>query len=239
MIDFNLKGKTVFITGATRGIGEAVALVFKKSGAKVIGTGTGKNTNENFDEYFQADFSNLNEIHNCANYLEDSSVDILINNAGIGKNSSFANIDPSTFLLMHQVNVYAPFILCKAAIPFMKKNSWGRIVNLSSIFGKISKTHRASYSATKFALDGLTLSFASEYARDGILANCIAPGFTDTELTRRMLTTDDLKNILLSVPIGRMANVNEIANFILWLGSPMNSYITGQNIAIDGGFSRV
>jgi NAD(P)-dependent dehydrogenase (short-subunit alcohol dehydrogenase family) len=239
MIDLNLKDKTVFITGATRGIGEAIAFAFKKSGAKVIGTGTGKNTNKNFDEYFQADFSNLNEIHNCANYLESSSVDILINNAGIGKNSSFAKIDPNTFLLMHQVNVYAPFVLCKAAIPFMKNNSWGRIVNLSSIFGKISKAHRASYSATKFALDGLTLSLASEHAKDGILANCIAPGFTDTELTSRMLSADELKNILLSVPIGRMANVNEIANFVIWLASPLNSYISGQNIAIDGGFSRV
>ena len=239
MIDLSLKDKTVFITGATRGIGDAVAAAFKESGAKVIGTGTSKKTNGNFDEYFRADFSNLDEIYNCANYLKGIRPDILINNAGIGKNSPFTEIDPATFLLMHQVNVFAPFILCQAAVPFMKNNSWGRIVNLSSIFGKISKAHRASYSATKFALDGLTLSLASEYARDGILANCIAPGFTDTELTRRMLSGDDLKNILLSVPIGRMANVNEIANFILWLASPMNSYITGQNIAIDGGFSRV
>jgi len=130
-------------------------------------------------------------------------------------------------------------LLCQAAIPSMKDNAWGRIVNLSSVWGKISKPERASYSATKFALDGLTLSLASEYAKDGILANCVAPGFTDTELTRKMLSEEDLRKILLSVPIGRMANVNEIANFILWLVSPLNSYISGQNIAIDGGFSRV
>jgi len=121
----------------------------------------------------------------------------------------------------------------------MKDRAWGRIVNLSSIWGKIGKAHRASYSATKFALDGLTLSLASEFAKDGILANCIAPGFTDTELTRKMLSKGDLKKILLSVPIGRMANVSEVANFILWLASPLNTYISGQNIAIDGGFSRV
>lgn len=239
MLDFNLNGKTVFITGATRGIGAALAVAFKNCNAKVIGTGTESSANDILDEYFQADFSNLNEINSCANYLKNIRPDILINNAGIGKNLPFTEIDPKTFLMMHQVNVFAPFILCQAAIPFMKDRAWGRIVNLSSIWGKIGKAHRASYSATKFALDGLTLSLASEFAKDGILANCIAPGFTDTELTRKMLSEEDLKKILLSVPIGRMANVGEVANFILWLASPLNSYISGQNIAIDGGFSRV
>ena len=239
MLDFNLNGKTVFITGATRGIGAALAVAFKNCNAKVIGTGTEIRANDILDEYFQADFSNLNEINNCANYLKNIRPDILINNAGIGKNLPFTEIDPKTFLMMHQVNVFAPFILCQAAIPFMKDRAWGRIVNLSSIWGKIGKAHRASYSATKFALDGLTLSLASEFAKDGILANCIAPGFTDTELTRKMLSKGDLKKILLSVPIGRMANVGEVANFILWLASPLNTYISGQNIAIDGGFSRV
>ena len=239
MLDFNLNGKTVFITGATRGIGAALAVAFKNCNAKVIGTGTESRANDILDEYFQADFSNLNEINNCANYLKNIRPDILINNAGIGKNLPFTEIDPKTFLMMHQVNVFAPFILCQAAIPFMKDRAWGRIVNLSSIWGKIGKAHRASYSATKFALDGLTLSLASEFAKDGILANCIAPGFTDTELTRKMLSKGDLKKILLSVPIGRMANVSEVANFILWLASPLNTYISGQNIAIDGGFSRV
>jgi len=239
MININLKNKTVFITGASRGIGAAVASAFKESGANVIGTGTQRKVDGIFDEYFQADFSDLSEIYNCAKYIKNNQPDILINNAGIGKNLPFIEIDSASFLLMHQINVFAPFVLCQAAIPAMKNKGWGRIVNLSSIWGKIGKAHRASYSASKFALDGLTLSLASEHAKDGILANCIAPGFTDTELTRRMLSEEDLSKIILSVPIGRMASVNEIANFILWLGSPLNTYITGQNIAIDGGFSRV
>jgi NAD(P)-dependent dehydrogenase (short-subunit alcohol dehydrogenase family) len=163
----------------------------------------------------------------------------LINNAGINKNLTFVEIDPIMFQRIQQVNVFAPFSLCQAAIPSMQRKGWGRIVNISSIWGKIGKEHRAAYSASKFALDGLTLSLAAEHAADGILANCVAPGFTDTELTQKMLGEEGIRKILTTVPIRRMANVEEIARFVVWLSSPENSYITGQNIAIDGGFSRV
>jgi NAD(P)-dependent dehydrogenase (short-subunit alcohol dehydrogenase family) len=163
----------------------------------------------------------------------------LINNAGINKNLPFVEIDTIMFQRIQQVNVFAPFSLCQAAIPSMQRKGWGRIVNISSIWGKIGKEHRAAYSASKFALDGLTLSLAAEHAADGILANCVAPGFTDTELTQKMLGEEGIRKILTTVPIRRMANVEEIARFVVWLSSPENSYITGQNIAIDGGFSRV
>jgi len=110
MFDINLNGKTVFITGATRGIGAAIVVALKNSNAKVIGTGTQSDPNPILDGYFQADFTNLNEIYNCANYLKDIRPDILINNAGIGKNLPFTEINPTDFLLMHQVNVFAPFV---------------------------------------------------------------------------------------------------------------------------------
>ena len=121
----------------------------------------------------------------------------------------------------------------------MKEKNWGRIVNISSIWGKISKAHRASYSASKFALDGLTASLAAEFARNGILANCVSPGFTDTELTSQTLGKKGIEEILKTVPIGRMAKPEEIANLVLWLGSDKNEYVSGQNISIDGGFTRV
>ena len=121
----------------------------------------------------------------------------------------------------------------------MKSKGWGRIVNVSSIWGKIGKEFRASYSASKFALDGLTLAIAAEHSQDGILANCIAPGFTDTELTRRVLGNEGIIQLSEMVPLRRMATSKEIANFTAWLGSNENTYITGQNIAIDGGFTRV
>jgi len=136
------------------------------------------------------------------------------------------------------VNVFAPFSLCQAAIPAMRSKGWGRIVNVSSIWGKVSKEHRASYSTSKFALDGMTLALAIEHGVDGILANCVAPGIIDTEMTRQVLGQEQTQRLLSMVPARRMADVSEIARFIVWLGSPDNTYITGQNIAIDGGFSR-
>ena len=165
--------------------------------------------------------------------------DILINNAGINKIAPFANIDPEDFLEIQQINVFAPFCLCQAVIPSMKDRNWGRIINISSIWGKIGKEFRASYSASKFALDGITVTIAAEHSQHGILVNSISPGYTDTELTRRVLGDDGIRKLLSSVPIGRMASPEEIANFIVWLGSEKNSYITGQNISIDGGFVRV
>lgn len=235
----DFENKTVLVTGATRGIGAAIAVAFRASGAKVIGTGTHGDAMGSFDEYFQADFGDVEQIRSCADFVRRVEPDVLINNAGINKNLPFVEIDPQEFQRIQQVNVFAPFSLCQAAIPNMKRKGWGRIVNISSIWGKIGKEHRASYSASKFALDGLTLSLAAEYAADGILANCVAPGFTDTELTHKMLGDEGIRQILSTVPIRRMASVEEIARFVLWLGSPENSYITGQNIAIDGGFSRV
>jgi NAD(P)-dependent dehydrogenase (short-subunit alcohol dehydrogenase family) len=235
----NFENKTVFITGATRGIGEAVARAFRSAGARVVGTGTQGDAEGAFDEYVQADFCDVEQIRVCADSVRRFEPDVLINNAGINKNLPFIEIDPQDFQRIQNVNVFAPLSLCQAAIPGMRRKGWGRIVNISSIWGKVSKEHRASYSASKFALDGMTLALAAEHAADGILANCVAPGFTDTELTHKMLGDEGIRQILSTVPIRRMANVDEIARFVVWLGSPENTYITGQNIAIDGGFSRV
>ena len=207
----------------------------------MVGTGTGARSDAagTLDEYVQSDFGDLDQIRACAEIVRRIEHDVLINNAGINKNLPFAEIDPDEFRRIQQVNVFAPFSLCRAAIPGMKCKGWGRIVNISSIWGKIGKEHRASYSASKFALDGMTLALAAEHAADGILANCVAPGFTDTELTHRMLGDEGIRQLVSTVPIRRMAGVDEIARFVVWLGSPENTYITGQNIAIDGGFSRV
>lgn len=232
--------KKVFVTGASRGIGRAIAQAFRAEGAWVIGTRTGRNNemDDTCQEWVAADFSVVEQIKACADHVRHAEPDVLVNNAGINKIAPFVEITPDDFLSIQQVNVFAPFLLCQAAIPAMRRKGWGRIVNVSSIWGKISKEHRASYSTSKFALDGMTLALAIEYGAEGILANCVAPGVIDTQLTRRVLGEEQIQRLISAVPTRRMADVNEIARFVVWLGSPDNTYITGQNIAIDGGFSR-
>lgn len=234
-------GKKVFVTGASRGIGRAIAQAFRAEGARVIGTSTGKNSemDDVCHEWFTADFSDIGQINACADFVRHVEPDVLINNAGINKIAPFIEISPEDFQSIQQVNVFAPFLLCQAAIPAMVRRNWGRIVNVSSIWGKISKEHRASYSTSKFALDGMTLALAAEYAANGILANCIAPGFIDTELTRRVLGEQGMQSIASTVPAHRLGQADEIARLALWLASEENTYLTGQNIALDGGFSRV
>lgn len=233
-------GKKVFVTGASRGIGQSVARAFRSEGAWVIGTCTAAgNENDDCQQWVSADFSDVAQIQRCARALREAAPDVLVNNVGINKIAPFAEIDPADFLAIQQVNVYAPFLLCQAAVPAMKKNCWGRIVNVSSVWGKISKEYRASYSTSKFAIDGMTLALAAEHAADGILANSVAPGIIDTELTRRVLGDAGIAALVAKIPAARLGRATEIARLILWLCSDENSYLTGQNIAIDGGFSRV
>jgi 3-oxoacyl-[acyl-carrier protein] reductase len=121
----------------------------------------------------------------------------------------------------------------------MRERKWGRIVSITSIFGKVSKAHRASYSTSKFALDGMMAALAAEVAVDGILVNCVAPGLTETDLTRAMLDDKSVAELVKHIPARRLAQPAEIAAFTVWLAGPENTYISGQNIAIDGGFTRV
>ena len=235
-----LDKKIVFVSGATRGIGASIAQLFIENGATVYGSATKATDAQQLGlaGIFAADFTHRKEIEGCADFIRSIKPDILINNAGINNPSSFELIDHDEFLRIQQVNVFAPMALCQAAIPSMLLSGWGRIVNISSAWSKKGKEQRAPYSSSKFAIDGLTLSLAIEYAKSGILANCVAPGFVDTEMTRRILGDAGIEKILQNVPIGRLAQPAEIAEVVLWLASPHNTYITGQNIAVDGGFTR-
>ena len=234
------KGRTAIVTGGTRGIGRAIVARLLAQGAAVIATGRHPNGDVPAGaRYEAADCERPEAVADFSAKLHGIAPDILINCAGINKNVPFAEIDPVVFAKIQQVNVTAALHFSQAVIPGMRAKKWGRIVSVSSIFGKISMSGRASYSASKFALDGLMTALAAEVAADGILVNCVAPGFTETDLTRSMLGEKGMAELAARVPMGRMAQPDEIAAFTVWLAGPENTYISGQNIAIDGGFTRV
>ena len=228
------------VTGASRGIGYAIAERLLKDGLEVIATGISENAEYPIGAiYYPVDFLNDDSVATFVEFLKQQQVDVLVNNAGINKIGEFATIDVDDFDRILRVNLRTPFQLCQAVIPYMKENNWGRIVNLTSIFGNISKEYRASYSSSKFGLDGMTAALSAEVSEFGILANSVGPGFIDTDLTRSVLGDRGIAEIKKGIPMKRLGRIDEIASLVSWLVSKENTYISGQNIMIDGGFSRV
>ena len=155
----NNKNYRAVVTGATRGIGYAIARRLLDDGFYVIATGTGEDASgPEGVVYHQVNFLDDKSVYSFGNFLKQNEINILINNAGINKIDKFDLINIEDFDKIHRVNLRAPFLLCQAVIPYMKEIKWGRIVNLTSIFGNISKEYRASYSASKFGLDGMTVA---------------------------------------------------------------------------------
>ena len=235
-----MSGRKVLVTGGTRGIGHAIAKAFLEQESEVHLTGTkeeGKGPDGSI--YHFCDFSNSKNFENLCNKVQSLNLDVLINNAGINKTGEFAELRPEDFLGIQQVNLYSPFRLIQAVLPGMISQNWGRIVNITSIFGIVSKEFRAPYSASKFGLDGISASLAAEVAQSGVLVNSVAPGFIDTELTRKVLGKQGMREMATKVPIRRMGNPEEVARLVLWLASEENTFVSAQNIAIDRGFTRI
>ena len=220
-----MNGRTALITGAARGIGRAIADLFVGKGARVITP-----TRQELDLLSNDDID-------C--YCRDLSVpiDILVNNAGINPLAGadgFSDIDLEATL---QVNLAAPMRLIRALTPGMCARRYGRIVNISSIWSGVAKPKRFVYATTKAGINGMTRALSVEVASSGVLVNAIAPGFVNTELTRRNNSEETLKKIAESIPVGRLAEPQEIAEMVAFLCSVRNSYLTGQTIFVDGGFT--
>lgn len=234
-----LHGRRAVVTGATRGIGAAIALRLRGMGARVIATGRdAAGRAPEGCEYHGVDLSDEASTQRFAAFLAEAKPDVLVNNAGINRLAPIAETEPATVAALHRVNVLAPMILIRAVLPAMRQRQWGRIVNVASIWSLRSIPGRAAYSASKFGLDGLTSAIAAEVAADNVLVNCVSPGFVATDLLRRMMNEAQIAELVAQVPIRRLARPEEIAAFVGWLAGPENTYISGQNLPIDGGYTK-
>ncbi len=242
MIQF--KDKTAIVTGSTRGIGKEIAMELESKGAKVIVTGTSSVApefigNGNF-LYLSVDFTDSNSTdHFLKEVSKIDDISICINNAGINKINFLEDCLDTDLDNMLSVNLEVPFKLTRIFAKNMKKNGYGRIVNISSIFGSLSREKRSIYSMTKAGIHGLTVTSSIELSKYNILVNTVSPGFTLTDLTRKNLSQADMDKLNTMIPMQRMADVKEISNVVLFLCSELNTYLTGQNIVVDGGFSNV
>jgi 3-oxoacyl-[acyl-carrier protein] reductase len=219
-----VKEKRALVTGASRGIGMAIAKALSVDGWEVVAPARS-----------ELDLSDANSIH--AFTARKADYDSLINNAGINTVATIDKAADKDIDEMMAVNLVAPIKLCRWVVPSMALRGGGRIVNISSIFGIVSKEGRSLYSATKFGLNGITKALSVELGPKNILVNSICPGYTETELTKKNVSEADKKALIPRIPLRRFAKPEEIAGVAVFLASDRNTYVTGQTIVVDGGFS--
>jgi 3-oxoacyl-[acyl-carrier protein] reductase len=243
-LQIDLNGEVALVTGASRGLGAAIALTLAKAGATVIGTGTSAQGAAKVTEALQAQ-GGKGEVLNvtdfaAANVLVDAIVkqhgklSILVNNAGITRDGLAMRMKDEDFDAVIQTNLSAAFNLCRAVMRPMMKARFGRIINISSVVGGMGNAGQANYAAAKAGLEGLTRALARELGSRNITVNAVAPGFIDTDMTRA-LTQEQTNAMLGNVPLGRFGQPEEIADPVLFLASPMAAYITGSTLQVNGG----
>lgn len=240
------KNKTVLVTGATRGIGKQIAHDFDACGAHLILTGTDKNQviKLNCDRklnarYLCVDFTDKGSFDRFLKEISPMKIDICINNAGINYIDGMLDYPQNKWEELMHVNLDAPFRISQVVARNMKKHLYGRIINIASIYGVISREKRIAYSASKSGLIGLSRAMAIDLAQYGILVNSVSAGFVKTDLTKSILSEGDIRRLEQEIPLKRFATTKDISNTVLFLASEMSSYITGQNIVVDGGYVAI
>ncbi len=237
-----LKDKIALVTGASRGIGKAIANSLADEGITVIGTATTVDGAQKISEYlspkggkgYVLNITDQNSIDECLKGIQEEfgTVDILVNNAGITKDNLFIRMKEEEWMEVMDINLHAVFRLIKANMRGMMKKRWGRIVNISSVVGVTGNPGQANYVAAKAGLIGLSKSIAQEYATRNITTNIVAPGFICTEMTD-VLTDAQKDQMIQKVPMGTMGKPENIAQAVLFLVKA--DYITGETIHVNGG----
>ena len=220
-----MQTKTALITGTSRGIGSSIKEILQNDDIKILSPSRN-----------ELDLSSSESISKFLSEISED-IDIIVNNAGILKVGKAEEFSIKDFQDILQVNVLAPFQIISGIVGGMKRKKFGRIVNISSIWGEKSKSGRSIYSTSKAALNALTRSFAVEFAEHNILVNSIAPGYIETDMMKQCNSEKELDIIKNSIPMKRFGKKTEISELVKFLCSEKNSYITGQILTIDGGFT--
>mmetsp|Transcript_40297 Transcript_40297/g.94400 ORF Transcript_40297/g.94400 Transcript_40297/m.94400 type:complete len:330 (+) Transcript_40297:38-1027(+) len=242
---FDLTGKVAIVTGASRGIGAAIAERLAKAGAVVVGTATSDSGAEAISKRFEGDLQgegmklDVTDSDNVAEIVKAvtekyGAPDILVNNAGITKDTLMMRMKEEAWLDVINTNLNSVFRMTKAASKGMTKKRWGRIISISSVVGSMGNVGQSNYAAAKAGMDGWTRAMAREIGSRGITVNSVAPGFIDTDMTAD-LPAEWKEKLLENVPVKRLGDPGEIADAVLFLASPAAGYITGHTLHVNGG----
>ncbi len=245
---FNLSGKTALVTGASGGIGSAIATLLHAQGAHVVLHGTrteklialSKQLGTN-NSVVTADLSDLDAVGNLITDASEASgapIDILVNNAGFAIDGLLMRMKIQDWQSVLDVNLTANMVLCKTAMRSMMKAKWGRIISISSIVGVTGNPGQTNYAASKAGVIGFSKSLAQEVASRGITVNMVAPGFIETPMTDS-LDEKQKDNLLAQVPVGRLGTADEVASAVLFLASSEASYLTGATLHVNGGMAML
>lgn len=246
MLQTNLEGKVALVTGATRGIGRAIAVMLGQAGATVIGTATSDTGAASISEYLQQEgiagqgmVLNVTSAEACQEIVKTITAQfgaplILINNAGITRDNLLLRMKDAEWDDVLDTNLSSIFRMSKAVLRGMTKARWGRIVNISSVVGSMGNQGQTNYAAAKAGIDGFTRAMARETGSRNITVNSVAPGFIQTDMTD-VLSEDHRAYMLSQVPLGRLGSPEEIAAVVAFLTGDLAGYITGETLHVNGG----